>query len=243
MLMAESSFWSVPRLWNGATIVCLGGGPSLTQAQVDTCRGRARVIAINDSYLLAPWAEVLYFCDRRWFEWHEPQAEFRAFKGIKVTLDEQVLKAHPEIRGVKNTGRDGLETDPTGVRTGRNSGYQAINLAVHLGARRIVLLGYDMKPAADGRTHWHGGHPVTLHETVFAHSMLPCFPSLVEPLRQRRVAVLNATPGSALTVFPMLALEQALQKSEVRWDRRVSTDWNADDPNHSRSYHLLTSDF
>ena len=40
--------------------------------------------------------------------------------------------------------------------------------------------------------------------------MLPCFPSLVKPLRQRRVAVLNATPGSALTVFPMLALEEAL---------------------------------
>ena len=208
--MAESSFWSVPRLWDGATIVCLGGGPSLTRAQVDCCRGRARVIAINDSYLLAPWAEVLYFCDRRWFEWHQAKPAFRAFEGIKVTLDEQVLKAHPEIRGVKNTGRDGLETDPTGVRTGRNGGYQAINLAVHLGARRIVLLGYDMKPAADGRTHWHGGHPVALRETVFAHSMLPCFPSLVEPLRQRRVAVLNATPGSALTVFPMLALEEAL---------------------------------
>ncbi len=209
MLMPESSFWSVPRLWDGATIVCLGGGPSLTRAQVDCCRGRARVIAINDSYRLAPWAEVLYFCDRRWFEWHEAQAEFRAFKGIKVTLDEQVLKAHPEIRGVKNTGRDGLESETNGVRTGRNSGYQAINLAVHLGARRIVLLGYDMR-IVGGRTHWHRGHPVEIRQTVFAHSMLPCFPSLVEPLRQRGVAVLNATPGSALTVFPMVALEQAL---------------------------------
>ncbi len=209
MLMAESSFWPVPRLWDGATIVCLGGGPSLTQEQVDYCRGRARIIAINDSYRLAPWADLLYFCDRRWFEWHQARAEFRTFKGSKVTLDEQVLKAHPEIRGVKNTGRDGLETDPTGVRTGRNGGYQAINLAVHLGARRIVLLGYDMRLVA-GRTHWHGGHPVAIRDTVFTNSMLPCFPSLVKPLKELGVEVLNATPGSALTVFPMVELEAAL---------------------------------
>ena len=202
-------FWSVPRLWDGATVVCLGGGPSLTQEQVDTCRGRARVIAINDCYLLAPWADLHYHCDKRWFGWHENRPEFRAFKGIKVTLDEQVLKDHPEIRGVKNTGKDGLETKPTGVRTGRNSGYQAINLAVHLGAARIVLLGYDMR--FDGKkSHWHGGHPVEIQKTVFPNSMLPCFSSLVKPLKELGVEVLNATPGSALTVFPMVELEKEL---------------------------------
>ncbi|MFQ5954709.1 MAG: hypothetical protein ACE5JZ_06580 [Kiloniellales bacterium] len=174
------------------------------------CRSRARVIAINDAYLLAPWADVLYFCDCRWFEWHAERPEFQAFKGLKVTLDEEVPKRHPDIKGVRNTGRDGLEMAPTGIRTGRNGGYQAINLAVHLGAARIVLLGYDMKPAADGRTHWHGGHPVPLKETVFQRAMLPCFATLVRPLQELGVEVINATPDSALTTFPKRRLEDAL---------------------------------
>ena len=110
---------------------------------------------------------------------------------------------------VKNTGRDGLETKPTGIRTGRNSGYQAINLAVHLGAKRIVLLGYDMRFQGK-KSHWHGGHPVEIRDTVFENSMLPCFPSLVKPLAKLGVEVLNATPGSALTVFPMVELENVI---------------------------------
>lgn len=202
-------FWLFPRLWPGETVVCLGGGPSLTREQVEYCRERARVIAINDAYLLAPWADLLYFCDRRWFEWHADRPELKAFKGIKVTLDEHVLKNHPEIRGVKNTGRHGLETECPGVRTGRNSGYQVINLAVHLGVKRIVLLGYDMR-VVEGRTHWHAGHPVPQRENIYEASMLPCFETLVAPLRAAGVAVLNATPESALTVFPMLPLEEAL---------------------------------
>ncbi len=203
-------YWSVPRMWDGETVVCLGGGPSLAQHDVDACRGRARAIAINDAYLKAPWADVLYFCDRRWFEWHRNGPHFQAFEGVTVTLDAEVAGHHPEIKWLRDSGRLGLETDPTGLRTGRNGGYQAINLAVHLGAARIVLLGYDMKPAADGRTHWHGGHPVPVKETVFARVMLPCFPSLVAPLRDLGVEVLNATPVSALSVFPMMSLAEAL---------------------------------
>ena len=59
--------WAVPPIWRGATVVCLGGGPSLTAADAAQCRGRARVIAINDAYRLVPWADLLYFCDYRWW--------------------------------------------------------------------------------------------------------------------------------------------------------------------------------
>jgi hypothetical protein len=68
-------FWEVPEEWRGATAVCIGNGPSLTQAQVDFTRGardangRVRVIAINDAFKLAPWADVLYFCDDKWWQW------------------------------------------------------------------------------------------------------------------------------------------------------------------------------
>ena len=64
------------------------------------------------------------------------------------------LDDYPAIRMIENTGSDGLEPRPTGVRTGGSDGYQAINLAFHFGVKRIVLLGYDMKFGADGQVHW-----------------------------------------------------------------------------------------
>jgi hypothetical protein len=200
----------VPRLWPGATVVCLGGGPSLTKQQVDLAAGRARALAINDAWRLAPWADVLYACDWRWWQTYDGVP---GFAGLKVTLSNSRghLDAWPDIRMVENTGTEGLEDAPTGLRTGRNGGYQAINLAVHLGARRVVLLGYDMKAAPDGRTHWFGDHAdwptrTTIYETV----MRPHFAGLVAPLARRAVEVVNATPESALDAFPKMRLEEVL---------------------------------
>ena len=116
-------------------------------------------------------------------------------------------KERPDIRCLRNTGRDGLETTSDGVRTGRNGGYQAINLAVHLGVRRIILLGYDMRHI-DGRSHWHGGHPMPSKESTYRNAMLPCFATLVAPLAERGIEVVNCTPGSALTAFPIMSLEE-----------------------------------
>ena len=75
--------WTAPRLWPGETLACLGVGPSLTAAQVAALRGKTRSIAINDAWRLAPWADVLYACDGRWWRKHKGVP---AFKNLKVTL-------------------------------------------------------------------------------------------------------------------------------------------------------------
>ena len=111
-----------------------------------------------------------------------------------------------EVFALASTGIEGLEDSPNGLRTGANSGYQAINLAVHLGARRIILLGYDMKPS-NGRSHWFGEHPDRVDPPY--STMLASFPSLVDPLRKRGVEVINCTPDSALDVFPKMDLKDA----------------------------------
>lgn len=205
--------YAVPRLWPGETLVCLGGGPSLNQEQVDCLRGRAKVIAINDAYRLAPWAHALYACDWRWWLKHEGVP---AFAGLKITLSNgaEQLAHWPEIKVLENSGKDGLEPAPTGLRTGRNGGYQAINLAVHLGAKRILLLGYDMKPDSSGKTHWFGDHADwPTRASIYANVMLPCFKTLVSPLNELGVTVINCTPDSALETFPRLPLEDALATS------------------------------
>lgn len=202
---------SVPRRWPGATIVCLGGGPSLTPADVDAVHAAGlHTIAINDAYRLAPWADVLYACDQQWWTWH---AGVPSFTGPRYALAASIPITWPDIVVLENTGWTGLELAPTGLRAGHNSGYQAVNLAVHLGAARVLLLGYDLGP--DGAlTHWFGDHP-SLVPSPYAE-MRAAFETLVAPLAAIGVEVLNCSRRTALTAFPCVALEDALAEATER---------------------------
>jgi hypothetical protein len=199
---------AVPQAWPGQTVVILATGPSLTVDDVEACRGRARVIAINDAYTLAPWADALYACDAKWWHWHRGVP---TFTGPKWSLHHSAWTkyetAYPDVQRLRNTGAAGLELDPTGLRSGRNSGYQAINLAVHYGAQRIVLLGYDMQPSG-GRSHFFGEHPNGQQSPYGMFKQQ--FATIVKPLAKAGVEVVNCTRRTALLCFPQAPLEEIL---------------------------------
>lgn len=203
---ASSPYATVPRLWPGSTIVCLGTGPSLTRDDVEYCRGKARVIAIKHAIEWAPWADVVYSCGSDAGKWWQRTGDTLGwYEGLRYTLDPGASRWAQVLR---NTGFIGLETSPDGLKTGKNSGYQALNLAVHLGASRIVLLGYDMQPDAQDRDHFFGAH--WHNQRPPFHAFVDLFGSLLEPLRALGVRVLNATRRTALTMFPIVSLEEAL---------------------------------
>ncbi len=205
--------WSVPLVWEGETIVCAGCGPSLTVEQLEECKETARIIVINDAYKLAPLADVLYASDARWWKWNNGAPDFY---GIRIGLGWNGVEGKPypgwsennDVYALANTGLTGLETeDRRGVRNGSNSGYQAINLAIHLGAKRIVLIGYDMKKVKD-KDHFFGNRspwPSPPYRTF-----LKAFKTMKEPLKELGIEVLNATPDSALKTFPRVSLTEAL---------------------------------
>lgn len=198
--------WSVPRMWEGETCVILASGPSMNQAVANTVRG-TRTIAINTTFQLAPWADMLYAADARWWKAYEKPIDgpsWRILGGIKVACEPTQYK---EVHQIKNTGESGFDPDPGCVRIGGNSGYQAIHIAAHAGAKRILLCGFDMKGC-----HWHGRHPEPLRnhgEGIYAR-WLKNFDGLAKALNGLGIEVLNCTPGSALKAFPMVALEEAL---------------------------------
>lgn len=202
--VAPAAVTTVPKLWPGETFVCIGGGSSLTRADVEYCRGKARIIAIKEAHQLAPWAEVLYACDPKWWRFYKGAPDFT---GLKYALAPQPI-LWPGMQVLRDTGDEGLELDPTGLRTGCNSGYQAVNLAVHLGAARIVLLGYDMWRGPNGQQNWFGPHPN--HEPSPYPVFLMRFASIVEPLKSAGVEVVNASRFTVLSAFPRLPLEEAL---------------------------------
>ena len=195
----------VPRLCPAGTVVCVATGPSLTADDVTYCRDKAFVIAINDAYRLAPWAGLVYGCDAKWWNWHKEVAKWPCLKfGLKA-VD---LNFPAGVALLENTGITGLERKPTGLRNGKNSGYQAINVAVHLGASRILLLGYDMKLGPGGRSHFFGEHPDGLKPTI--SNFVGLFESIVEPLKKRHIEVVNCSRQTALTCFPRMPIEAAL---------------------------------
>ncbi len=212
------TYWTVPREWPGETCFILGGGPSLRGFNAEMLRGH-RVIVINNSYLLAPWADVLLYCDRSWWlahrrRWKDPKGNEQpgALELFTGKYRVSIATSEDGTRRMRSAGVSGLETRPDALRHGSNSGYLAIGLAYHFGVSRIVLLGYDMH--VDGKqTHWHAGHPNHTPE-VQAKSLrelfLPHFRTLAEPLKRAGVEVLNATPGSALTCWPHKPLSEIL---------------------------------
>jgi hypothetical protein len=202
--------YAVPRCWPGETFVILANGPSLTPAQVERVdRAAVRVIAIKEAVRLAPHAPVLYACDARWWKHFGP--DLKDYAGLRYALEPT-----PHAQCLRNTGMTGLELDPTGLRTGKNSGFQSIGLARHLGADRILLLGFDMKVGKTG-DHWFGAHryPGATHPTGKYADFIACFDSIVEPLKAEGIEVINCTPDSALKCFPMMDLAAALEHSDV----------------------------
>lgn len=200
---------TVPRLWPGSTVVCLCPGPSLTAADVAFACGRAKTIAVNRAVEVAPAADVLYSSDQYFVR---ACNGWQGRGGLKFVMEQDAKAVKhfapwPDLVVLRNTGEQGLESQPHGLRTGQNSGYAAINLAVHLGATTIVLLGYDMAVGPKGQRYFDGtGRQQDAQYAIFRRH----FDTLVQPLTAAGIAVVNASRQTALTAFRRLPLEEAL---------------------------------
>lgn len=195
---------TVPKIWPGETVACVASGPSLLREDVERLRGRVRTIVINTTYTLAPWADVLYAADNQWWDWHKGATDFA---GMKFSVSTAPHKRWG-VQVLKKGERDGLSLDPQTLCLGKDSGYQAINLAVLFGASRIILLGYDMQRGPMGERHWHGDHRIPT-PNLYPEFLL-FYPSLAARLHEEGVEVLNATRRTALHVFTRVTLDKAL---------------------------------
>src|SRR5690606_16590906 len=141
--------------WPGATVVVAASGPSLTKEDLEFVRGKAKLIVVNATFKLAPWADLLYAADFRFWEVYAPKI-FPTFQGEMWSVSEMARDRFGTYWIRCGTGQ-GFSREPDTINGGGNSGYQAIHLAATFGAKKIVLLGFDMQRTG-GLEHWHGKH-------------------------------------------------------------------------------------
>jgi hypothetical protein len=156
---------------------------------------------------------VVYFTDADWFKGTGPDGLKRSkslerSQALLVTCSREAKRASPDRlkRVFLQTGRPLGE--PT-LRMGRNSGQTAIALAAAFGAKRIVLLGFDMR-FVNGRSHHHDSYKAS-DPKLYARDFIPHFAGWNAMAKAAKIQVLNATPGSALREFPMINIEEVLK--------------------------------
>tara|TARA_R100000657_G_C4680324_1_gene128462 strand:- start:677 stop:1474 length:798 start_codon:yes stop_codon:yes gene_type:complete len=200
------TYSTVPEIFLGETVYIIGGGPSLKGFNFSHLAG-SRTIAINKAIIYHMPADVLYWTDGRFYTWYKNEVD--SYGGLKFAL-KPGSQYTSDIRVLRKGKPYGIEDDPQTLAHGFNSGYAAINLAYHLGAKRIILLGFDM--CDDGTsTHFHDGYPArAAGPHVYEDKFLPGFKSLAASLKERGITVLNASLYSKLNVFPKITLEAAL---------------------------------
>lgn len=201
-------YWRVPRIWEGGDCYILGGGPSLRAVDVNRLRGH-RVIAINNAFKLGDWIEVCLFRDAPW--WRRYGSQVLEWPGLRVTIGREYLGI-PGLKVLQHEGGLGITLDPCKLRWNVSTGGAALNLAVHLGVKRIVLLGYDMQKGATGENNWHEENRPHTKEARFDPypRFLQAFPSIKADLERLGIKCLNATDGGCLETFPRVSLEDLL---------------------------------
>lgn len=179
--------------------VCIATGPSLTQADVDLCRDQY-VIAVSDAYRYAPWAAIVYACDRLWWEVHAEAV--RQLPAERWTASRVAAKDYG-LNPVEVKRAPGVSARPGIVHQGFHSGFHAMNLALHK-AERVILLGYDCQPGPEGEKHCFGDHPEKLDREHPYDRWLAAYRTV------KTDRVINCTRETAIDVFPRMSPEQAL---------------------------------
>ena len=247
--------WKVEKIWNDCDCFIFGGGYSvIRQFNLDPktapktreeykalgdilkpyFKGK-RVIGVNNAFMLGDWIDVAFWGDKGQYFNYAPA--YNDFTGLKVTC-------HPYYNNNELPGKNIMyvkrsrekKTGLTGKRKfvvwNANSGSCAINLARHLGAKRVFLLGVDMYTDEESnRTHWHSGHPAKRNtvtardkkrgkiETIrkpITNAKAPYpkhmrgFPDIAEDAKRLELEIINLNPDSKVEVFPKMKVLDVL---------------------------------
>lgn len=175
------------------TFICVASGPSLTS---DDCAmasdSGCPIIAVNSSWRAVPECQHIYAGDCCWWE----ENISRITSDAKRWCGEQFIAR-----------RFGINFQPPAITGSFNSGQRAIQLAAALGAKTILLLGYEC--SLRHGTHWHGKHELLANpDGISVSRWHEEFSRLAHGLAG--VDIINCSQRTRLQCFPREKLKTAL---------------------------------
>jgi len=193
------------QIFKNKPCVCIASGPSLSTADISYIHSRdVYTIVVSDCFRLLPEADILYSCDAKWWA---SNPDTKNFMGIKFSLQKTPDKS---VICMENGGRYGVSLEWPYLRTGDNSGYQAVNLAILLGAKKIILTGYDMDYDAQGKSHWFGNHKTLINPPINRLKQFAAnFNTLADDLMDD-IKIINCSIHTKITAFKQANIKDVI---------------------------------
>ncbi len=202
-----------PKDWGEGITVIVATGPSLGNRDLDALKADTRLshfVAVKEAAWAMPWADAAVCLDHKW-----PARRDLTLLRCPLFLCPGEGYAGPIPQGatfLRRATSGWLSEHPGSLVMGATSGYGALGYAYLRGARRIILLGYDYRHGRDGQHHaraeWNSWYPPA-NERLWSYWRDP-FREAAAILRAKGVAVINASPGTALDAFPVHPFECAV---------------------------------
>lgn len=211
--------WQPSRMWEGEDAYVVGGGTSLTDFDWAAIAGK-NTIGINSAYRLGSHVlRILLWGDYAWWE-RIGRKGTETFGGLVVGCADRLEQGRPDpcpwLLVMRRATSRRLSHDK--LLFCGNTGSMGINLALILGARRVFLLGFDMKLNAEGtRANWHDdpryGPPKAEVYRRFMNEMRAIPASLKEAFPGTEIV--NVNDDSELKLFPTVTLREHFGKDVI----------------------------
>lgn len=197
------------RQFDGPGII-VGTGPSLSKALPLLRRCSLPIFGVNNTYRDLPLA-CWIACDPKWHQEYSPVE----IEGCDQWHWSAEICAIYGYRYIEGRWGNGLSTDRSYIHYGHSSSYQALGLARHYGCDPCLLVGFDMQYRPGVPRHYFGDLSADRGEYPAGLRKWSAFDGLHEQYQtiadqKDRPTIINCTPGSALTCFPVVRLEAYL---------------------------------
>lgn len=197
--------------------IILGTGPSLTPDVIEKIKPYRRFGA-NRSFQYN--CDVIAGCNHQF--WHHYWPQIKGLPCHKWTTRPELKGQYPGLQYIEERWIDGLSTDNRYIAAHHGTGPQVVNLALHYGCKIMILVGWDMRfPGKVDRRryteprHFFGEDPLTSNHWPMTgtNGELTGLIKEMETIKPEDygIEIINCTPDSAMTCFPMMDLDEALK--------------------------------
>jgi hypothetical protein len=215
---------------SSGVVFIIGGGPSLVDFNFSRLNGRD-TIAVNKAILDVPNPKYFVTVDYTFIKkcGKDVIAASSAIKFFVVDKSHEFIKKFGDNYVDTRYGlvyedldvfdhvieahkQDGFGYDFGDFRTGLNSGYCAVQLAIALGYKTIYLFGFDLSSSGN-KTHYHEGYGLSAksfngHLDVYLDKFLN---GLTQLNGDGKIKVCSCSSSSRLnTVIPYVPIDEAL---------------------------------